>query len=122
MKEIMEMISNNWSLIVIGIIFGASAGIYGYNFIQKPKAEQIKSVKKWLLYAVRCAEDEFGPKTGKIKLSFVYDLFMTRFPSVAKYVTFDMFAVYVDEVLQSLDESLSADTEAEIEEEEEVDE
>lgn len=113
MSNIIEFMSNYWVCFVVGAILGAGTGIMIYNFSTKTKTEKIKEVKSWLLYAVRCAEDEFGSKTGKIKLGFVYDLFISRFPSVAKFLTFDVFKQYVDEALEKIEESLEEEEEDE---------
>lgn len=102
--NIIEFISTYWDIIVVVIIVGTGFGIFLHNFSKMSKGEKIKCVKKWLLYAVKCAEDEFGSKTGQIKLGFVYDLFVKRFPSVARFISFDTFCIYVDEALEELKE------------------
>ncbi|MFR6482019.1 MAG: hypothetical protein ACLUPD_10785 [Anaerotignum faecicola] len=50
-------------------------------------AEQREKVKEWLLLAVTEAEKELGSGTGQLKLRYVYDLFLRRFPAVAKGYT-----------------------------------
>ena len=69
------------------------------SFVKKPTEEQKEIVKKWLLVAVTEAEKIYGSKTGQIKLSYVYDLFIQRLPDIASIFTFDMFSSLVDEVL-----------------------
>jgi hypothetical protein len=58
--------------------------------------------KKWLLLACLRAEKEFGSKTGIIKLRYVYDLFLTTFPILSKFITFEQFGAMVDETLEEM--------------------
>lgn len=67
-----------------------------------PSEEQITKVKEWLLYAVLEAEAEFGGGTGQLKLRYVYDLFLSKFPDIAKVITFATFSALVDEVLEDM--------------------
>lgn len=39
---------------------------------------------------------------GRLKLRQVYDLFVTRFPWLAKMISFDMFSGLVDEALEEM--------------------
>ena len=45
------------------------------------------------------AEKELGGGTGQIKLRYVYDMFVTKFPVVSNFVTFETFSYMVDEAL-----------------------
>lgn len=72
------------------------------RFIRKPRPEQIAKVKEWLLLAVMEAEKKFGEDTGVLKLRFVYDLFVTKFPWIAKVLTFDRFSALVDNALDEM--------------------
>jgi hypothetical protein len=67
-----------------------------------PTAAQIAKVKEWLLYAVTMAEKELGGGTGKLKLRYVYDLFLTKFSWLAKVITFEQFSALVDEALEEM--------------------
>lgn len=95
----MKWIIDNWSLLVVLVCAMVAVFIYVKKFVNMPTEEQIKKVKEWLLYAVVEAEKELGGGTGTIKLRYVYDLFVTTFPEVAKLVPFDTFSKWVDEVL-----------------------
>ena len=90
---------DNWSLIalVICILIGCHMTFRKYYGL--PKADQIKAIKEWLLYAVIKAEKIFGGGTGKMKLRSVYDAFVSKFPWAAKVVPFDRFSLWVDEAL-----------------------
>ena len=55
-----------------------------------------------MLLAVITAEQKFGSETGVIKLRFVYDLFVSKFPWIAKILSFDKFSELVDEALDKM--------------------
>ena len=88
------------------IIFIAAACIYTFKFASLSKEEKYKQIKAWLLQAVLFAEKEFGGKTGKLKLSYVYDLFCKTFPWLARIIPFAMFSEFVDQVLEEARELL----------------
>ncbi len=96
----MEFLASYWFLIVIAIAIIAVGGYAIYTFIKRPTTEQITKVKEWLLYAVTEAEKELGSGTGQIKLRYVYDMFIVKFPWLAKTISFESFSVLVDEVLE----------------------
>lgn len=64
------------------------------------KEENLKMVKSWLLSVIINAEKIYGGKTGKVKLSYVYGLFIEKFPKLAKVITFETFSALVDEILK----------------------
>lgn len=68
--------------------------------IELDKKKQLKQLKEWLLLAVIQAEKELGDGTGQIKLRFVYDLFLTRFKWLSKFISFEYFSILVDETLE----------------------
>ena len=48
------------------------------------------------------AEKELGGGTGKLKLRYVYDLFLTKFSWLAKIISFEQFSELVDEALEEM--------------------
>jgi hypothetical protein len=66
----------------------------------------MNAIREWLLMAVTEAEKELGDGTGQLKLRYVYDLFVTRFPWAAKVVSFSTFSALVDEALVEMREML----------------
>ena len=68
-------------------------------FFRLPREDQLRKIKEWLLWAVTDAEREFGGGTGQIKLRSVYDMFVVRFPGMAKVISFSLFSELVDEAL-----------------------
>lgn len=95
----MKWIVDNWSLLVVIAGAGVFVVMYIKEFTNMPTEEQIAKVKEWLLFAVIQAERELGGGTGALKLRYVYDLFVTTFPDVAKLISFELFSKWVDEVL-----------------------
>lgn len=71
----------------------------------KDKEEKIKNVKEWLLYEVTEAEKLLGSGTGKLKLRYVYDKAVSKFPLVAN-VPFKTFSVWVDSALDEFKQML----------------
>lgn len=98
----MEWIIDNWFIIAgAGAIIAALAfAIYKYAGL--PTATQVAKIKEWLLFAVTTAEAELGSGTGQLKLRYVYDMFISRFPLAAKVVSFELFSAWVDEALDQM--------------------
>lgn len=103
----MEFFVDNWFIIVAMAAVCSSIGVAIWRFHKLPTAEQVASVKEWLLGVVTEAERELGSGTGALKLRQVYDLFVARFPWLAKIVPFSVFAVWVDEALVVMREMLA---------------
>lgn len=95
----MEFIANNWYIIVLAAAAVAVIIYLIMKFFKLPRESQIAKLKEWLLYAVTEAEKELGSGTGQLKLRYVYDMFVTKFPYLVKFVSFEMFSKLVDEVL-----------------------
>lgn len=108
----MDFLSNNWATIIIILAVLSAAFVYIKNIVVKSTEEQIALVKKWLLWAVTEAEKELGSGTGKLKLTAVYDMFVERFPWVAKIVSFERFSTLVDEALEEMRDMLQTNEKA----------
>lgn len=104
----MEWIIENWFIIVGGLAILFFFGMSIYTFFGLPTDKQIEKVKEWLKYAVTLAEKELGEKTGQLKLRMVYDMFISKFPAVAKAVSFELFSSWVDEALGWLNGQLES--------------
>ena len=85
-----------------GIIYAA------ISFLRMPKSKQIATVKQWLIYACMEAEKLLGSKTGLLKLRYVYDLFVGKFPWLAQIITFEYFSSMVDEALETVRKQLES--------------
>ena len=103
-----NFLTEYWYLIIIAIVILIVA-IYSVKvFFQMPKDEQISKVQEWLLYAVAQAERELGSGTGQLKLRYVYDNFIHRFPAIAAAISFEAFSLMVDKSLQKFNTLLNA--------------
>lgn len=102
----MTFLLENWYLFVAAIAAACVIGVVIGKFLQLPGSAQIEKCKEWLLWAVTQAEKELGGGTGKLKLRAVYDLFVQRFPAVAKAISFETFMLWVDEALEEMREML----------------
>lgn len=98
----MMWLVENWVLVVALVAVLGGVGVAIYRFAGMPTQKQVETIKEWLLYACIEAEKELGDGTGQLKLRYVYDLFITRFPSVAKMVPFAMFSLWVDAALEEM--------------------
>ena len=101
---ILKFINDNWFLILaaIGIVSVVSVKIY--KWFKKPTSEQMRQVQEWLLYAVAKAEAMLGSGTGELKLRYVYDMFLVKFPVIAIFISFDDFSIMVEKALQKFEE------------------
>lgn len=97
---------DNWYLLIAILAVTVVIGIAIGKFLNLPTKDQIEKVKEWLLWAVTQAEAELGSGTGQLKLRSVYDIFVQRFPAVAKAISFDTFSMWVDEALEEMREML----------------
>lgn len=104
--EYITFCMENWYLVVALLAAVGVIGVCIGRFLNLPSGEQRKKVKEWLLWAVTQAEAELGGGTGQLKLRQVYDLFVQRFPVIARAVSFDTFALWVDEALGEMREML----------------
>ena len=87
-------------IVCIGLAIAIGyALILTWQFFKRPREEQLAQVREWLLWAVTEAERLLGSGTGQLKLRFVYDQFVERFPWLARLISFEKFSDMVDEVL-----------------------
>ena len=63
--------------------------------------------KNWLVWAVAEAEAMLGSKTGQLKLRYVYDLAVIRFPIMSKLLPFGMFSKLVDAALAVMNDMIA---------------
>ena len=102
----MQFFIEYWSLLVAGIAVVTVGGYAVYVFAKKPSDAQLQSVKEWMLWAVTKAEKELGSGTGKLKLRYVYDMFVTKFPWLDDVISFEMVSMMVDDALEEMREML----------------
>ena len=97
-----NFVIEHWGLIIATVSLICIVTFDIYHFWGLPTAKQKDKVLQWLLYAVIEAEKLFGSQTGTLKLRYVYDRFIEKFPNVAKIVTFNIFSMWVDEALEQM--------------------
>lgn len=96
----------NWAL-VIAVVALIGVCIWSvFQFVQIPTSKQVAKVQEWLLWAVTKAEAELGSGTGQLKLRYVYDMFVEKFPAVAKAMSFEYFSMMVDKALDKMKDIL----------------
>lgn len=124
-SKVLEFINNNWFLIIAFIAIVSTVSIKVYKWFKQPNKEQLRQVQEWLLYAVAKAEKNLGSGTGELKLRYVYDMFVAKFPAIAIFIDFDDFCIMVEEALNKFkdlienNESINAIYSLERQEEEE---
>ena len=102
----LDFIVENYAVIIAIIALVVAAVVSAVVFFKMPTEKQIAAVKEWLLYAVTQAEKELGGGTGQLKLRYVYDLFISKFPW-ASFIKFETFSGWVDEALEEMKHLLS---------------
>lgn len=85
------------TIIIVGV------GMLTWYFVVLPTEKRIEMIRQWLLQAVVLAEQELGSKTGVLKLSKVYDMFITKFPLLSKIITFKKFESLVEDAVKELE-------------------
>ena len=108
--NLINFIVENWAILVALLAAICVIVFFIKGFSQLPAQEQLIRVQEWLLYAVTKAEKELGSGTGQIKLRYVYDMFVDRFPALAKKITFDIFNTMVEQALTRMEEILITNT------------
>lgn len=96
-STIVKFFVDNWAVLV-----GAAcliAFVIGKGWKVIPMFKQMDSMKEWLKIAVVLAEKELGSGTGQLKLRWVYDKAVERFPWVKWFISFEAFILLVDEAL-----------------------
>lgn len=106
MIDFLTFIKEYWFILVFIVAFIAVVSIKVYNWFKQPTSEQMQQIQEWLLYAVAKAEDVLGSGTGQLKLRYVYDMFVTKFPAIAIFISFDTFTKMVDKALDEFKELL----------------
>lgn len=106
----MDFLIENWSIIFAVVVFAAGIVVSIVKFVKSGTAAQLDNLKEWLLYATTEAEKALGSGTGKLKLRTVYDMFLTKFPWLAKAISFESFSKLVDEALDNMNNLLANNT------------
>lgn len=103
----MNFIIDNWFVILAFVAVFVAIVYVAVKFFRLPSDKQLAKVREWLLFAVTEAEKELGTGTGKLKLRYVYDMFIGKFAWIAKVITFEQFSYLVDDALDEMREMLA---------------
>lgn len=109
--SVIDFIQEYWFLIVAAVAAISVVSIKAYLWFKKPGNEQLEQVKQWLIYAVAKAEAELGSGTGQLKLRYVYDQFIKKFPAIAIFISFEDFSKMVDAALEELEKMMKENKE-----------
>ena len=96
----MNFISEYWPILIAALCvigWGTSAI---WSFTTLPTSQQLTKVEEWAVYAVTLAEKELGSGTGKLKLRMCFDMFLERFPWLAKVISFEQFTQIIEYALK----------------------
>lgn len=96
---------NIWLL--LGIMIGAIlVGWIIATIIDKTvgKETKVKLVEGWLKYMVILAERKFGSGTGKLKLTYVYNKFVEKWPEIATWMNEAQFNELVQKAIEKMEE------------------
>ena len=107
MNEFLEFMYNYWYLMIAGIAVISVVSIKVYLWFKQPNNKQLEQIQEWMLYAVAKAEEALGSGTGQMKLRYVYDMFLTKFPAVALFISFDDFSKMVDKALDEFEKLIA---------------
>lgn len=99
LKTTFGFVIKNWSVVMGLICMVVFLGLSIRQFFKLALEAQKKKVKQCLLSWVMAAEKDLRGKTGKIKLSLVYSMFVKAFPVFQMFVSIDTFGGWVDEAL-----------------------
>lgn len=88
-----------WTLLIF-LVVGFLLGLLVIFKLPMSLQEKLyEKIVEWLVYACIEAEKALGQGTGQVKLRYVYDLFIQRFPYLRYFISFDAFASLVNEAL-----------------------
>lgn len=97
-----NFIITQWVLIAAALVVIGMSIYVMWSFSSKPREDQLVQLREWLLWAVTLAERELGGGTGQLKIRYVYDMFVERFPWLAKMIDFNQFSDLVDGALDQM--------------------
>ena len=97
---------NIMQLMFLIFILVVAIGSIGYSYVKMTKEQKVKNIKQWLKYAVVMAEKQLGSGTGQLKLRYVYNTAVNKFPWIVSFVTFEVFSLWVDEALEWMKEQI----------------
>lgn len=95
----LEFIGNYWYLIVTAAAMVVLAVTFIIDFIKKSPKERLESVKQWAVYACALAQAHLGSNTGQLKMKETYNMFLEKFPDLAKQISYETYKKTAEEAL-----------------------
>lgn len=106
----MNWLIDNWYLLASLLVVVFAGVVIAIRFFNLPTETQMKKVVEWLKYAVTEAEKALKGGTGQLKLAMVYDMFVAKFPWIAKLISFESFSNLVDQALVWLNNQIATNS------------
>lgn len=103
----MMLLLENSDFVFTVLILISSVFAMIWKYITFPSARRKERILLWLVQAVEYAERIYGGKTGNIKLSFVYNMFIDKFGFVGMFVSQEVFNELVDKAIAIMEETLN---------------
>lgn len=101
----MTLLLANWELVLLLIILISFAILKVVQFLRTPPEKRQELILLWLVQAVVLAEQKFGSKTGSVKLSYVYKLFIDKYGFLGSLVSQTVFEKLVDKALETMEDT-----------------
>lgn len=102
----LALIVANWELILLGAIVVAFLALKVKQYIITPSEKKQELILEWLSQAVTIAENKFGSRAGKAKLSFVYQMFVKKYGVLGMLMSEKLFNELVDKALAEIGDNL----------------
>jgi len=87
--------------IIVGLFIALIVAVFIWLWINEKQV-----LINWLVKATAEAETTLGSGTGQLKLLYVYDLFISKFKIISRFVSFEMFSKLVDIALNIMEDML----------------
>lgn len=103
-KNFLELINDNWTLIItiIGLILAIYRKIK--NYLSKSEEEKkeiaLTQIRQSMLELVVKAEKEYGEKTGKLKRSKVFEEIYSKYPELKSIVSQEDLEKEIDDIIK----------------------
>ena len=96
---------NIWTILLV-VLSGILTGWVIATIIDKTVGKQTKInlIEGWLKYMVILAERKFGSGTGKLKLTYVYNKFVEKWPEIATWMNETQFNDLVQKAIEKMEE------------------
>lgn len=95
----MNFLIEYWTLLIFVVVAFLLITFVIFKLPTSMQEKLYEKIVEWLVYACIEAEKALGQGTGHVKLRFVYDLFIQRFPYLRYLISFETFTSLVAEAL-----------------------